>query len=105
MRTLRNRDITFLTFQIQARCHTPVTPAPGSWKQKGREFKAILDYISTSPGCPRPHLKTKTKKTGKKIKVCLLRTLEREYMNEHTPISEFGLHFTTDFKKSLQYTA
>lgn len=101
MRILRNRDITFLTFQIQAWGHTPVTPAPGSWKQKGREFKAILDYISTSPGCPRPHLKTKTKK----IKVRLLRTLEREYMNEHTPISEFGLHFTTDFKTSLQYTA
>lgn len=89
---------------FQAWWHTPVASAPGSWKQKGWEFKAILDYISTSPGCPRPHLKTKTKKTGKKIKVRLVKTLEGGNMDEHTPISEFGLHFTTDFKKSLQYT-
>lgn len=60
-------------------------------------MKAILDYISASPGCRRPHLKTKTKQNGKKTKVCLVKTLERGgYTAKFTPISEFGLHFETD---------
>jgi hypothetical protein len=54
----------------------PVTPAPGRWKQKGQEFKAIFDFTSASPGYPRPHLKTKTKQNRKKTKVCLVKTLE-----------------------------
>ena len=64
------------TLETKTQWHMPVTPAPGRWKQKDQEFKAIFDFTSASPGYPRPHLKTKTKQNRKKTKVCLVKTLE-----------------------------